>query len=63
MSPAFSTDPADIFSWVGVILYVPANQDTQGREAIRQAFVQYCQVIEPVLQKYNAQVHWAKVSD
>lgn len=61
MSPAYSADPDDTFCWVGVILYVPANQTESGRESIRKSFVQYCRVIEPVLQKYKAQVHWAKI--
>jgi L-galactono-1,4-lactone dehydrogenase len=61
MSPAYSPDPEDTFCWVGVILYVPSNQDAAGREAVRRGFVDYCRVVQPVLEKYNAQVHWAKI--
>jgi hypothetical protein len=61
MSPAYSADPDDKFCWVGVIMYVPANLDAAGREEVRQAFVKYCQAIDPILEKYNAAVHWAKI--
>lgn len=62
MSPAFSSDPEDKFCWVGIIMYVPpSSQSPADREAIRQAFVRYCRAVGPVLDKYRAQVHWAKI--
>ena len=61
MSPAFSSDPDDKFCWVGVIMYIPSNQNEAAREDIRKAFVRYCNAIDPILEKYKAQIHWAKI--
>ena len=30
MSPAHSNDPNQVFSWVGVIMYLPPGQDDEG---------------------------------
>lgn len=42
-------------------MYVPSTLDQDGREKVRKAFVNYCCVVDPVLKKYKAQVHWAKI--
>jgi hypothetical protein len=31
MSPAFSDDPERVFSWVGIIMYLPPGQGPEGR--------------------------------
>jgi L-galactono-1,4-lactone dehydrogenase len=61
MSPAYSPDPRDKFCWVGIIMYTPSSQSDTEREDIRKAFVKYCKALDPLLQKYNAQLHWAKI--
>ncbi len=61
MSPAFSTNPDDIFSWVGVIMYMPPNQSTDERAKITAAFHQYTSLLTPLFEKYNAVPHWAKI--
>jgi L-galactono-1,4-lactone dehydrogenase len=61
MSPAYSPNPDDLFCWVGVIMYMPLNQSPTERELIRQSFDSYCQALQPLMNKYNAQIHWAKI--
>ena len=50
-----------MFSWIGIIMYIPANASLDEKAKIRRNFEQYCLLIEPLLQEYGAQVHWAKV--
>lgn len=61
MSPAYSENPREIFCWVGIIMYMPLNQSSQQREKIREAFDAYCHALSPLMRKYDAQVHWAKI--
>jgi L-galactono-1,4-lactone dehydrogenase len=61
MSPAYSANPEDIFCWVGIIMYMPLSQSSAQREHIRQAFESYCQALQPLMNQYNAQIHWAKI--
>ena len=61
MSPAYSVDPQEKFCWVGIIMYTPSGQSQEQRENIRRAFVNYGKALEPLLLKYKAQVHWAKL--
>ena len=61
MSPASSADPEEVFSWVGVIMYLTPSQDAAGRQAITQAFDEYVQALEPLCEEYKAFPHWAKI--
>merc|ERR1712146_90795 len=61
MSPAFSKDPNEVFSWVGIIMYLPPTQGQDGREAITEAFHNYCKILEPLFEEYGAVPHWAKI--
>eukprot|EP01035_Chromulina_nebulosa_P025219 gene25219-32909_t len=61
MSPAYSTDPDEVFSWVGIIMYLPPSQTEQQRQEIQRRFDEYTQLIEPLVKKYKANVHWAKI--
>jgi L-galactono-1,4-lactone dehydrogenase len=61
MSPAYSTNPDEVFSWIGIIMYIPASSTPQQRDEIRKQFSKYCSAIQPLLEEYNAQVHWAKI--
>jgi L-galactono-1,4-lactone dehydrogenase len=66
MSPAFAhvengdVDPP-VFSWVGIIMYLPPNQDDRARLTITRRFDDYVALIEPLLQEFDAHVHWAKI--
>ena len=61
MSPAYSNSPNEVFSWVGIIMYLPAGQIDQQREEILRSFRKYTQIIAPIIEKYDGQVHWAKL--
>ncbi len=75
MSPAYSTDPDDVFSWVGIIMYLP--QDPKKRELVTSAFqryyvtaiaihilrfyIRYCDSMNFLVDQYKGQAHWAKI--
>lgn len=63
MSPAYAVQSVgeEIFSWVGVIMYLPPNQTEHQREAIKARFSEYLELIQPLLEEYNAHAHWAKI--
>lgn len=62
MSPAFSPNAADVFTWVGVIMYLPPGQAAQQRAQIATKFGHYCRALQPVLERHGpARVHWAKI--
>jgi L-galactono-1,4-lactone dehydrogenase len=61
MSPAYSSNPEDIFCWVGIIMYMPLNQSAEQRDEIRKTFDSYCQALQPLMDRHNAQIHWAKI--
>merc|ERR1711933_201397 len=67
MSPAFDSKREKIFSWVGVIMYLP-NQiegdenNLSERNNVTQVFRnKYCPIVNHVGKKYNAVSHWAKL--
>ncbi len=61
MSPAYSENPDDIFTWVGVIMYLPPSQTPAQREAITRAFWDYTSKLTPLFEEYGAHAHWAKI--
>lgn len=58
MSPAYSTDPTAIFSWVGVILYIV---DEARAPATKAKFKEYAMRHVDQTFKYGGAFHWAKV--
>jgi len=61
MSPAHSTSPDDVFSWLGVIMYLPPD-DTQQRQDITEGFSSYKELCRTHLwSKYGCKEHWAKI--
>jgi len=70
MSPAYSTDPADIHSWVGIIMYLPTEEElgpganvSAIRDRITAEFDRYRMLCERHLWKeYSAKEHWAKIA-
>ena len=64
MSPAYAENAEDkqIFSWVGVIMYLPPNQTDEQRSAIKTSFEGYLELIQPLLEEYDAHAHWAKIA-
>lgn len=61
MSPAYSTNADEVFSWVGVIMYLPPGQTDDQRRAVTDKFREYARLMRPLLEEYGASVHWAKV--
>ena len=61
MSPAYSEDKNEVFSWVGIIMYLPAGQDEADRKRIGDAFKRYCKIMTDVGEKYDIVPHWAKI--
>ncbi|CAI5738605.1 unnamed protein product [Hyaloperonospora brassicae] len=60
MSPASSTNPDQIFSWVGVILYLP-TAEKEVRQSIRKSFMDYYAMYRDFTEPYGAMEHWAKI--
>ena len=65
MSPASSRrrddQSLDLFSWVGIIMYLPTDDPVQ-RQAITDAFSHYKRRCEDLLwPRYGAVEHWAKI--
>jgi L-galactono-1,4-lactone dehydrogenase len=61
MSPVYSQHPHEVFSWIGVIMYLPPNQSPEQRSVIQEAFQGYIQAMQSLVEEYDAQVHWAKI--
>ena len=60
MSPAHSTNPDDVHSWVGIIMYLP--EDPAARQDVTDAFHEYAEHCElELMPKYKAKWHWAKL--
>ncbi|KAK7392974.1 hypothetical protein VNO78_21424 [Psophocarpus tetragonolobus] len=61
MSPASSPSGDDIFSWVGIIMYLP-TADARQRKDITEEFFHYRHLTQEKLwDNYNAYEHWAKI--
>ncbi|EGZ23779.1 hypothetical protein PHYSODRAFT_485337 [Phytophthora sojae] len=60
MSPASSPNPEQIFSWVGVILYLP-TAEKKVRTAIRNRFMDFYAMYRDFMEPYGATEHWAKI--
>ncbi|KAJ6425954.1 hypothetical protein OIU84_026517 [Salix udensis] len=61
MSPASSSAEDDIFSWVGIIMYLPTT-DARQRKEITEEFFHYRRLTQAELwDKYSAYEHWAKI--
>ncbi|CAH9068831.1 unnamed protein product [Cuscuta epithymum] len=61
MSPAYSSADDDIFSWVGIIMYLP-TMDARQRKQITEEFFHYRHLTRASLwDQYSAYEHWAKI--
>ncbi|KAF5750266.1 L-galactono-1 4-lactone dehydrogenase mitochondrial-like isoform X1 [Tripterygium wilfordii] len=61
MSPASSSAKDDIFSWVGIIMYLPTVNARQ-RKDITEEFFHYRHLTQSRLwDRYSAYEHWAKI--
>jgi L-galactono-1,4-lactone dehydrogenase len=55
-SPAFSSSKDEIFSWVGIIMYLPSSQTNNQRKLIENKFSEYKEIMQPLMEKFNAHV-------
>ncbi|KAL8493853.1 hypothetical protein ACS0TY_024861 [Phlomoides rotata] len=61
MSPAYSSSGDDIFSWVGIIMYLPTT-DARQRKDITEEFFYYRRLTQEHLwDEFSAYEHWAKI--
>ncbi|OIV90348.1 hypothetical protein TanjilG_21790 [Lupinus angustifolius] len=61
LSPASSPSEDDIFSWVGIIMYLPTT-DARQRKDITEEFFHYRRLTQAKLwDHYSAFEHWAKI--
>ncbi|CAL0299318.1 unnamed protein product [Lupinus luteus] len=61
LSPASSPSQDDIFSWVGIIMYLP-TMDARQRKDITEEFFHYRRLTQAKLwDHYSAYEHWAKI--
>jgi L-galactono-1,4-lactone dehydrogenase len=61
MSPCYSDNPEKLHSWVGIIMYLPTDNQQQ-REAITKRFFDYSgKTLRHICPKYDATEHWAKI--
>ena len=61
MSPAHSPRDDDLFTWVGIIMYLPTQEPAE-RAAITSKFWEYNALCRSVLwPKFGAHQHWAKI--
>jgi L-galactono-1,4-lactone dehydrogenase len=67
MSPVHSANANDLFTWIGIIMYLPpagspSGPDAARRAAVRTAFEAYrAQWMAKVGDRYSAADHWAKI--
>jgi L-galactono-1,4-lactone dehydrogenase len=61
MSPAYSDNPKEVFSWLGIIMYLPPSQTPEQRAKISARFREFCAMAQPLMDEYNAHAHWAKI--
>ncbi|KAG0586730.1 hypothetical protein KC19_2G113000 [Ceratodon purpureus] len=61
LSPSFDSSPDSIYSWVGIIMYLPTTDEKQ-REAITKSFFDYRKsTAHQLWDTYGAHEHWAKI--
>ena len=58
MSPAYSQNSNDIYSWVGGIMYMPNDES---RASVTEKFREYMKVMNKLSERYDAHAHWAKI--
>ena len=62
MSPV-AGNPGDLFSWVGIVMYVPDANSPTSAETVSDAFQKYATVLtHDLAPRFNAAEHWAKIT-
>ncbi|PKI42036.1 hypothetical protein CRG98_037489 [Punica granatum] len=61
MSPASSPNEDDIYSWVGIIMYLPTTDPRQRKEITEDFFHYRHLTMSRLWDRYSAFEHWAKI--
>ena len=61
MSPAYSSDPKGLHSWVGIIHYLPSDDEVQRKHVTESFTGRYCDLMRSIGLWYSATSHWAKL--
>lgn len=61
MSPASSSFPDALFSWVGIIMYMPTTEANQRREITTEFFKYRLATQRQLWNRFSAYEHWAKI--
>lgn len=59
MSPAYGGRD-ELFAWIGFIMYIPQSSSLAAA-AVRAAFQELKLLLSPLMDKYKAREHWAKI--
>ena len=60
MSPAHGP-PDGLHSWVGIIMYLPTDDEAQRRDITDRFTREYCELMRSIGSPFNATSHWAKL--
>ena len=60
MSPAHGP-PNGMFTWVGIINYLPSDDETQRKEITDQFTGKYCDLVRSIGKPMQSVSHWAKL--
>ena len=58
--PSFNENE-ELFTWVGIIMYLPLSQTAEQRKMITKKFRDYCKLVDPLVKEYKGYPHWAKL--
>jgi L-galactono-1,4-lactone dehydrogenase len=61
MSPAYSENPNDVYCWVGLLIMHLHRSNTEEAKKGLEKFNEISAQLAPLLEKYNAFPHWAKI--
>jgi len=67
MSPAYSDDEDEIFSWIGIIMYLSpdgnetAEEEFERRRQITERFQHYTRMHQDITAEHGGATHWAKL--
>ena len=61
MSPAYSENPEDVYCWVGLLIMHLHRSSAEESNKALEKFNEITALLAPLLEKYNAFPHWAKI--
>lgn len=61
MSPSHSNHPQGLHTWVGVIMYLPLDNEEQRKQITKKFSNTYAMLVKILSHRYGAVAHWAKL--